>query len=128
MAEATERVRLVRADEREPGPPTPGLDRQQAFATDALWAGLVRSEPDMASGWHHHGDHQTIAYVLSGSLRFEFGPGGSEGLVAGPGDFVLVPARLVHRESTPSSDRCDLVIVRAGRGESTVNVDGPEPG
>jgi uncharacterized RmlC-like cupin family protein len=55
----------------------------------------------------------------------EFGPGGSHNIEAGAGDFVLVPKGVVHRESNPSSGQGDLVVVRAGRGESTFNVDGP---
>jgi uncharacterized RmlC-like cupin family protein len=65
-------------------------------------------------------------YVLSGSLRFEFGPGGADDVVATAGDFAHVPAGLVHRESTRSSDPCEVVVVRAGRGPSTVNVEGPD--
>jgi uncharacterized RmlC-like cupin family protein len=124
--QGADRVRVVAPGERTPGPVTPGMDRQQAFLTDAVWAGFVRTEPEMDSGWHHHGEHQTIVYVLSGSLRFEFGPGGADDVVAKAGDFALVPAGLVHRESTRSSEPCDVVVVRAGRGPSTVNVEGPD--
>jgi uncharacterized RmlC-like cupin family protein len=101
------------------------MDRQQAFAGEDIWAGFVRTEPQTASGWHHHGDHDTIAFVVSGSLRFEFGAGGSEAVLAAVGDFVHVPARLVHRESTPSDEACEVVVVRVGSGDSNVNVDGP---
>jgi uncharacterized RmlC-like cupin family protein len=127
MIEGGDRVRVVGRSERTAGPVTPGMDRQQAFATDAAWAGFVRTEPEMTSAWHHHGEHETIIYVLGGSLSFEFGPGGSDEVVATPGDFVLVPRGLVHRESTPGA-ACEAVVVRAGRGESTVNVEGPDPG
>jgi uncharacterized RmlC-like cupin family protein len=79
----------------------------------------------MASGWHHHGEYETTIYVLTGSLRMEFGPDGSNTLEAGPGDFVYVPKGAVHRESNPSAEPADIVVVRAGRGESTINADGP---
>jgi uncharacterized RmlC-like cupin family protein len=77
------------------------------------------------SGWHHHGDHETVIYVLTGSLRMEFGPGGAETVEAAPGDFLHVPRGAVHREANPSAEAADIVVVRAGRGESTVNVEGP---
>jgi uncharacterized RmlC-like cupin family protein len=102
------------------------MEREQAFADEGVWAGFVRTDPKASSAWHHHGDHETIAYVLGGAIRFEFGPGGTEAIVARTGDFVRVPARLVHRETTPGDQPCEVVIVRAGRGRSTVNVDGPE--
>jgi uncharacterized RmlC-like cupin family protein len=55
----------------------------------------------------------------------EFGVDGSQSIHAGPGDFVYVPKGAVHRESNPSSEPADIVVVRAGSGESTFNVDGP---
>jgi uncharacterized RmlC-like cupin family protein len=124
MAEPEEIV-VVTPGRRRPGPSTPGMERQEAFATDRMWSGVARTEPGMVSGWHHHGEYETTIYVLTGSLRMEFGPDGSTTLEAGPGDFVYVPKGAVHRESNPSAEPADIVVVRAGRGESTINVDGP---
>jgi uncharacterized RmlC-like cupin family protein len=45
---------------------------------------------------------------------------------AQPGDFVRVPRGAVHRESNPSAQPADIVVVRAGRGESIYNVAGPD--
>lgn len=120
-------VIAVRPGDRTAGPPTPGMAREQAFATEGMWAGLVTTEPGLVSGWHHHGEYETAIYVLSGALRIEFGPAGSRAIDAGPGDFVLVPRRVVHRESNPSDVAAELIGVRAGRGGSTFNVDGPDP-
>jgi uncharacterized RmlC-like cupin family protein len=125
MAERQEQIVVVTPGERTPGPPTPGMDRQQAVATDGMWSGLVRTEAGMVSGWHHHGEHESVIYVLTGSLRMEFGPGGADTVVASPGDFLYVPAGAVHRESNPSAEPADIMVVRAGHGESTVNLDGP---
>ena len=118
-------IQVVRPGQRRPGPSTPGMERQEAFATDGMWSGVARTEPGMVSGWHHHGGYETTIYVLTGSLRMEFGPDGSSTLEAGPGDFVHVPKGAVHREGNPSTEPADIVVVRAGQGESTVNVDGP---
>jgi uncharacterized RmlC-like cupin family protein len=104
------------------------MDRQQAFADDTIWAGLVRTEPETSSGWHHHGDHVTVAFVVRGALRFDFGIEGREAALATAGDFARVPPHLVHRESTPSDEPCEVVVIRVGRGESNVNVDGPAAG
>jgi uncharacterized RmlC-like cupin family protein len=118
-------VQVRTPPERVPGPATPGIDRQQAFATDGLWSGFARTDTGMVSGWHHHGEHETVIYVLTGALKMEFGPNGSHTVEAGPGDFVYVPKGAVHRESNPSAEPADLIVVRAGAGESTFNVDGP---
>jgi uncharacterized RmlC-like cupin family protein len=125
MADRQEQIVVVTPQQRTPGPSTPGMVRQQAVATDGLWSGLVRTEAGMVSGWHHHGEYETVIYVLTGSLRMEFGPGGADTVEAGPGDFLYVPKGAVHREGNPSAQPADIVVVRAGEGESTVNVGGP---
>jgi uncharacterized RmlC-like cupin family protein len=117
----------VRPTERTEGEPTPGLTREQAVATDAMWAGFVRTDAGTVSGWHHHGEYETTIYVVSGSMRMEYGPGGAEVLEATPGDFVYVPAGAIHREGNPSDDESTLIVVRAGTGEPVTNVDGPAP-
>ena len=120
-------VRKVSAAERVSGPSTPGMDRFTAIETGHMWAGGARTEPGSVSSWHHHGEQESAIFVLSGALRMEFGPGGSETFDAGPGDFVHVPSGAVHRESNPGTEPADIVVVRAGEGPSVVNVDGPEP-
>ena len=122
-----EPVRLVKPSGRTPGDPTPGMAREQAVATGAMWAGTVTTDAGMVSGWHHHGDHETTIYVLSGLMRMEYGPGGAESLEAGPGDFLYVPPHVIHRESNPSGEPGTAIVVRAGTGEVVTNVDGPSP-
>ncbi|MGW4750870.1 cupin domain-containing protein [Streptomyces chartreusis] len=127
MASQQDPVRVVTPEGRRPGPRTPGMDRQEAFATEGTWSGFVRTEAGMVSGWHHHGDWESVIYVLTGALRMEFGPDGANTVEAGPGDFIHVPKGAVHRESNPSAEPADIIVVRAGAGgESTFNVDGPE--
>jgi uncharacterized RmlC-like cupin family protein len=115
----------VMPEERVEGHPTPGLVREQAVQTEGTWAGLVRTEPGMASGWHHHGEYESTIYVLTGSLRMEFGSGGEETFDAGPDDFVYVGKHVVHRESNPSDELATFIVVRSGEGEAVINVDGP---
>jgi uncharacterized RmlC-like cupin family protein len=80
----------------------------------------------MVSGWHHHGDYESAIYVVSGALVMESGPGGRDVVEAGPGDYVYVPAGAVHRESNPTAEEAEIVVVRAGSGEPVFNVDGPD--
>ena len=120
------RVTLVRPDERSEGQPTPGMHREQAVGTDRSWAGYVTTEGGMVSGWHHHGDYESHIFVVSGAMRIESGPGGSDVVDAQPGDFIFVPAHAVHREGNPTSDESAVVVVRAGSGEAVFNVAGPD--
>jgi uncharacterized RmlC-like cupin family protein len=125
MGKRQDQILVVNPRDRKAGPSTVGMVRQEAFATDQMWSGTARTEPGMVSGWHHHGEYDTTIYVLTGGLTMEFGPEGSNTVEAAPGDFVYVPKGVVHRERNPSREPADLVLVRVGRGESTVNVDGP---
>jgi uncharacterized RmlC-like cupin family protein len=122
----TEPLRVVRPDDLVPADPTPGMARRRAFEAPGLWAGIVDTDPGTASGWHHHGTHQSSLYVLSGTMRFEFGAGGGSAVEARAGDFVHVPAGVVHRELNPGDVVCQVVIARAGDGVPTVNVEGPD--
>jgi uncharacterized RmlC-like cupin family protein len=119
-------VRLIRPTERTEGQFTDGMLREEAVAIAGLWAGFLRTAPSMVSGWHHHGDYESVIYVVDGALRMEFGPGGRDVLEAGPGDFLHVRKGAIHRESNPTEREATAVVVRAGQGGVVVNVDGPE--
>jgi uncharacterized RmlC-like cupin family protein len=90
MAEQDE-ILVVSPSDRKPGPSTPGMDRQQAVATDSMWSGVARTEAGRVSGWHYHGEYETTIDVLTGALLMEFGPGGSSIVEAGPGDSSTSP-------------------------------------
>ncbi len=115
-------VSKVAAGELSPGQRTPGMTREQAVVVADLWSGRVLTEPGATSGWHHHGEHDTVAYVVRGAFRVETASGTVQG---DPGDFVHVPAHTVHRESNPTDGTAEVVLVRRGTGPVVVNVDGP---
>ena len=96
-----------------PAAETPGVDRREAFADDHVWAGRSRT----GAG--------TYVFQTQGRLRLEFGPGGSESVEGGPGDFVLIPKGVVHREGNPGTEPNEAIVFRVGAGEILVNVDGP---
>lgn len=119
-------LRLIRATERSTETQqTSGMTREVAIAKEGIWAAFVRTEPRMASGWHHHAAYETAIFVTKGRLRFEFGRGGGSSIEAGPGDFIHVPPGAVHRESNPGDVEGEIVVVRAGTGTPNVNVEGP---
>ena len=108
------------------GPATPGMVREEAFAGEDRWVGVVRTEPGVRSGWHHHGDTDTYFYVLSGAMELEFGPGGHERLRVGAGVYAHMPRGVIHREGTPPDQPAEVALVRIGPGAPVVNVEGPE--
>ena len=116
-------ITKVTPSQRTVGHSTPGMRREAGVVLDDVWSGAVTTEPGAVSGWHHHGDHDTVVYVLRGAFRVET----ADGVVQGdPGDFVHVPARTVHRESNPTHEPAEVVLVRRGTGEVVVNVEGPQ--
>ncbi len=124
---ASDPVTRLSPSDRVEGDPTPGMTREQAIATEGLWAGLVRTEAGMVSGWHHHGEYETSIYVLTGALRMESGPDGGSIVEAGPGDFLHVPKGAIHREANPGETESQIIVVRAGHGAAVINVEGPAP-
>lgn len=119
-------VRRIPPEERTEGAATPGMIREEAVATDGLWAGFVRTAPGMVSGWHHHAGYETAIYVISGTVQMEFGPAGAEMLEGRPGDFLYVAPGAIHRESNPTGQESHIIVVRSGSGPPVVNVDEPE--
>jgi uncharacterized RmlC-like cupin family protein len=103
---------------------TPRMVREEALSSEGMWLGVVRTEPGMVSAWHHHGDNDTYLYVLSGRLGVDYGARGAESLEAGAGDFMVIPKRLVHRES--GTEATEIVVFRVGHGQVLFNVDPPE--
>src|SRR3989442_3363949 len=80
---------------------TPGMIREQAIRTDRVWAGVALNEALALSGWHHHGDHESVIYVLTGRARLECGPRGKTVLEAGTSGLLLHSPREVPHQSYP---------------------------
>lgn len=78
------------------------------------------------SGWHHHGDHLTVGYVLKGQVDLEFGPGGRDRVVAREGEYFEVPKHVVHREGNMTSVAGEAILVRFGEGPVVIPVEDPE--
>src|SRR4030081_2425218 len=98
---------------------TPGSERRAAIApaldiASAIWGGLFEVEPGSRTGIHHHGEQETIAYVLSGICEIRWGEEGESVARAKAGDFIHVPAFLPHMEINPSElEPFRWVVVRS---------------
>ena len=96
---------------------TPGLGIETT-----LWGGLFDVEPGARTGIHHHGEQQTIAYVLSGHCEVRWGAKGEYSARAEAGDFIHVPAYLLHMEiNTSSREPFRWVVVRSTPTPIVVN-------
>ena len=107
---------------------TPGSQRRAALAPNlgvktGLWGGLFIVERASKTGIHHHGEQETIAYVLSGICEVRWGARGEYAARAQAGDFIHVPAFLPHMEINPSnSEPFHWVVVRSTSTPIVVNL------
>jgi uncharacterized RmlC-like cupin family protein len=112
---------------------TVGMTRAEAISharvgAQKLWAGTVVVHPDAKTGPHHHGELETVIYVVRGRARFRWGDRLEFVDEAGPGDFVYVPPYVPHQELNARKDEpVEAVIVRSGQEPVVVNLDIPSP-
>jgi len=106
---------------------TPGSRRLAAIGAgsdvaSAIWGGLFEIEPGGRTGIHHHGEQETIAYVLEGACEIRWGARGEYAATAKAGDFIHVPAWLPHMELNPSAGVVRWVVVRSTAIPIVVNL------
>ena len=125
-------VRVVHAGELDPNTPqTPGMHREAAInaaraGAEKLWAGTVDIHPDAKTGPHHHGEVESVIYVVSGRARMRWGDRLEFVAEAGPGDFIYVPPFVPHQEINASDDEpLSCVVCRSGQEPVVVNLDLP---
>jgi uncharacterized RmlC-like cupin family protein len=107
---------------------TPGSLRLAAVSPElgihsALWGGTFLVEPGAQTGIHHHGLQETVAYVLEGESYVQWGERGEHAVTVRAGDFLHVPAWLVHREINRSKDTpFRWVVIRSTSEPIVVNL------
>jgi uncharacterized RmlC-like cupin family protein len=112
-------------------PQTPGMTRAAAInharaGADKLWAGTVNIEPNAKTAPHHHGQLESIIYVVSGRARMRWGEKLEFFAEAGPGDFIYVPPFVPHQEINARPDEpVTCVVVRSDQETIVVNLDIP---
>jgi uncharacterized RmlC-like cupin family protein len=125
-------VRIVRASERDPGTAqTPGMTRMAGVSASTcgatgVWMGDVTLAPGFQSQPHHHGDVESAIYVISGRLRLRWGDRLEHEAEGGAGEFIFVPANVVHQEINASIAEPVTQIVARGGENIVVNVAIPQ--
>jgi uncharacterized RmlC-like cupin family protein len=126
----TNGVRIVRAGDLDSNTPqTPGMSRAAAIThartgANKLWAGTVVVEPEARTAAHHHGELETVLYIVRGRARMRWGDHLEFSEEAGPGDFIYVPPFVPHQEMNASDDEpVEAVVVRSGQEPVVINLD-----
>ncbi len=123
-------VRVVKGTELDTNTPqTPGMSRAAAITNarvgaEKLWMGTVTIHPNAKTGAHHHGELESVIYVVSGRARMRWGERLEFTAEAGPGDFIYVPPFVPHQEINANRDQeLSCVVVRSGQEPVVVNLD-----
>jgi uncharacterized RmlC-like cupin family protein len=122
-------VRIVHADELDVNTAqTPGMNRAAAITTakagaQKLWAGTVTIHPSAKTGAHHHGELESVIYVVKGRARMRWGEQLEYVAEAGPGDFIYVPPYVPHQEINAADEPLECVLVRSDNEAVVVNLD-----
>jgi uncharacterized RmlC-like cupin family protein len=125
----TQGVRVVPADALDDRTAqTPGMHRAAAVGgrtgASGLWAGTVVIEPDARTGAHHHGELESVIYVVSGRARMRWGARLEFTAEAGPGAFIFVPPHVPHQELNASAtEPLHCVVTRTGLEPVVVNLE-----
>jgi uncharacterized RmlC-like cupin family protein len=127
-------VKIIRAGELDCNTPqTPGMSRAAAITlartgASKLWAGTVLVEPGAKTGPHHHGELETVLYIVRGRARMRWGEQLEFSGEAGAGDFIFVPPFVPHQEVNALTDQpCEAVVVRSGQEPIVINLDIASP-
>ena len=123
-------VRIVKAGQLDTNTlQTPGLTRATAInharaGAEKLWAGTATIHPNAKTGAHHHGELESVIYVVKGRARMRWGEHLEFIAEADPGDFIYVPPYVPHQEINALTDApLECVVVRSGQEPIVVNLD-----
>jgi uncharacterized RmlC-like cupin family protein len=129
-------VKIVHSDKLDLNTPqTAGMTRAAAIThatagANKMWAGTMVVQPDARTGPHHHGELETVLYVVTGRIRMRWGDQLEFSEEAGRGDFIYVPPYVPHQEINASTEEsCEALVVRDGQDPIVINLDlrTPEP-
>jgi uncharacterized RmlC-like cupin family protein len=123
-------VRIVRKDQLDSNTPqTPGMHRMAAVTRESanatkIWAGTVDISPNARTGAHHHGELESVIYVVKGRARMRWGERLEYTAIAVAGDFIFVPPFVPHQEMNASStEPLECVLVRNDQEPIVVNLE-----
>jgi uncharacterized RmlC-like cupin family protein len=126
----TQGVKVIPGNSLDPNTAqTPGMSRATAInharaGAEKIWAGTVVIHPNAKTGAHHHGDLESVIFVVKGRARMRWGEHLEFVAEAGPGDFIYVPPYVPHQEINASRDEpLECVLVRSGQEPVVVNLD-----
>jgi len=97
-----------------------GISRE-VLGSQQIYSAVVITAPGGKTNAHHHAECETAIYVLKGSARYRFGDHLEHEACADEGDFVYIPAHVVHTEENLSeSAELHVLVTRNCPGPKTI--------
>ena len=117
-------IKIISEDDLDDNTPqTKGMKRYAAVAkkntgAEKIWAGKVDIEPNAKTGAHHHGELESVIYILSGKAKMRWGNKLEFEKYAYPGDFIFVPPFVPHQGINASKDEIlKCILFRSGQDQ-----------
>jgi uncharacterized RmlC-like cupin family protein len=127
-------VRVIKGDRLDDNTAqTPGMYRQAAInrarvGAQKIWAGTVSIQANAKTGVHHHGELESVIYVVKGKARMRWGERLEFVAEAEAGDFIFVPPFVPHQEINASTDEpLECVLMRSDNEAVVVNIPNVDP-
>ena len=97
-----------------------GIDPDEVGTDVFLARAHCRPGTRIPPHWH---TEDTVAYLASGKAVFRSGDDLEDIHPMAPGDWLFVPAGMIHVEETPEDSAGDFLYARSGKGGQTTYVD-----
>ena len=123
-------VKVIKGDQLDPNTAqTPGMSRAAAInqarvGAQKIWAGTVKIDPNAKTGAHHHGELESVIYVVRGRARMRWGEQLEFTAEAQAGDFIFIPPFVPHQEINADPDAVlECVLMRSDNEAVVVNLE-----
>jgi uncharacterized RmlC-like cupin family protein len=118
-------LKVIRPADRKLDVASGAMVREAAISkaltgAEKIWVGYVELPPGMKSAPHHHGECESVIFVISGEAQFLTGTDSQTMQVARTGDFVWVPPHFVHIEANASQAEPVRMVVARSTQETLV--------
>lgn len=116
-----ERVRRYRWDDMPAEQLKPGLSRKLVTGERMMIAHVYFKSGEQVP--RHSHENEQLTYVLSGALRFWFGPRDEQELTVSAGEVIVIPSHLPHR-AVALEDTLDVDVFCPPREDWLAGTDG----
>ncbi len=127
---STDGLRVIKPADRVQDKSSGAMAREAAVSralvgAEKIWVGFVALPAGASSAAHHHGEAESVIYIISGRARFYAGDDLKTVSEAEAGDFIWVPPHVVHVEANASAaEPVRMVVVRSTQEALVFNDDG----